>query len=123
MNALGTEVLGLAFLLVSTAATFLMFYQWGFPYDRPRKTPEPSSVLAQYRAAHPGLSLPDNLSLYDVGDDPAALDLPGRIARPHGGPSGLGHLHRRQSDNQNQHRALVQIPRKIAGPHAGDRAF
>ena len=33
MNALGTEVLGLAFLLVGTAATFLMFYQWGFPYD------------------------------------------------------------------------------------------
>ena len=34
MNALGTEVLGIAFLLVGTAATFLMFYQWGFPYDK-----------------------------------------------------------------------------------------
>ena len=34
MNALGTEVLGIAFLLVGTAATFLMFYQWGFSYDK-----------------------------------------------------------------------------------------
>jgi hypothetical protein len=34
LNALGTVVLGIAFLLVGTAATFLMFYQWGFPYDK-----------------------------------------------------------------------------------------
>ena len=34
LNALGTEVLGIAFLLVGTAATFLMFYQWGFSYDK-----------------------------------------------------------------------------------------
>jgi len=34
MNPPGTEFLGLAFLLVATAATFLMFYQWGFPYDK-----------------------------------------------------------------------------------------
>lgn len=34
MNAPSTEVLGIAFLLVGTAATFLMFYQWGFPYDK-----------------------------------------------------------------------------------------
>ena len=34
LNALGTEVLSIALLLVGTAATFLMFYQWGFPYDK-----------------------------------------------------------------------------------------
>ena len=33
MSSLGTEILGAIFLLVGTAATFLMFYQWGFPYD------------------------------------------------------------------------------------------
>ena len=33
MSSLGTEILGGIFLLVGTAATFLMFYQWGFPYD------------------------------------------------------------------------------------------
>ena len=31
MSSLGTEILGAIFLLVGTAATFLMFYQWGFP--------------------------------------------------------------------------------------------
>jgi len=34
LNALGTEVLGITFLLIGTVATFLMFYQWGFPYDK-----------------------------------------------------------------------------------------
>ena len=34
LNALGTEVLGINFLLIGTAATFLMFYQWGLPYDK-----------------------------------------------------------------------------------------
>ena len=33
MSSLGTEILGVIFLLLGTAATFLMFYQWGFPYD------------------------------------------------------------------------------------------
>ena len=45
MNLPGTEVLGLAFLLVATAATFLMFYQWGFPYDKVKDQSQAPSWL------------------------------------------------------------------------------
>jgi hypothetical protein len=38
MNALTNTVLGLAFL-VGMAATFMMYYRWGFPFDQENSRP------------------------------------------------------------------------------------
>ena len=34
MDTMGNALLGIAFLLTSTGSTFLMFYLWGFPFDK-----------------------------------------------------------------------------------------
>lgn len=34
MNAITSATLGVLFLVLSVAATVLMFYLWGFPFDK-----------------------------------------------------------------------------------------
>jgi hypothetical protein len=34
MNAISNSLLGIAFLGVGAAATFLMYHLWGYPYDK-----------------------------------------------------------------------------------------
>ena len=56
MSSLGTEILGVIFLLVGTAATFLMFYQMGLSL-RCGKSPQSSAPMAQSVAENPRLYL------------------------------------------------------------------
>ena len=69
MKPASTESLGLAFLLVATAATFLMFYQWGFPYDKIKHQSQAPSWLT------PTLSVLGYLYLHDVDNSAPTLDL------------------------------------------------
>jgi len=50
MNALGNALLGLVFLALSIAGTFLMFKLWGYPYDKEKlKSEAPHSLVWLHR--------------------------------------------------------------------------
>jgi len=34
MGTVTNQILAILFVVISTAATFLMFYLWGFPFDK-----------------------------------------------------------------------------------------
>lgn len=51
MSTLTSAILGLAFLGLSFAATFLMYYLWGFPFDKVTRTSAaPKSLMRLHRA-------------------------------------------------------------------------
>ena len=50
MNIVSNAVLGLVFLGLGIAVTFLMFYLWGFPFDKAtRKSEAPKSLMRVHR--------------------------------------------------------------------------
>lgn len=50
MNVIFSASLGLLFLVVGTAAVFLMYYLWGFPFDKATKTSAaPPSLMRLHR--------------------------------------------------------------------------
>jgi mono/diheme cytochrome c family protein len=51
MNPMTNTALGLAFLVVGMAATFLMYYLWGFPFDHDKlKSSAPPRLMLLHRA-------------------------------------------------------------------------
>jgi mono/diheme cytochrome c family protein len=51
LSALTNTVLGLAFLFTGIAATFLMYYLWGFPFDHEKlKSAAPPGLMLLHRA-------------------------------------------------------------------------
>ena len=50
MDTFGNAILGLVFLLLSAASTFLMFYLWGFPFDHEKlKSTAPPRLMLLHR--------------------------------------------------------------------------
>ena len=50
MDAVGNAVLGVVFLAVGTAATFLMYHLWGYPFDHAtNKSSAPPSLMRLHR--------------------------------------------------------------------------
>jgi len=50
MDTLGNAILGLVFLGLSIASTFLMFKLWGYPFDKEKlKSGAPWSLVLLYR--------------------------------------------------------------------------
>src|SRR5438270_764603 len=51
MNVVTSAILGLIFLGLSIASTFLMYYLWGFPFDRAtHKSEAPRGLMRLHRA-------------------------------------------------------------------------
>jgi hypothetical protein len=51
MNTITSAILGLVFLGLSIASTFLMYYLWGFPFDKAtRKSAAPKGLMRLHRA-------------------------------------------------------------------------
>src|SRR5437868_4971831 len=51
MNPVVSASLGVLFLALAFAATFLMYYLWGFPFDKvARRSAAPRSLLLTHRA-------------------------------------------------------------------------
>ena len=50
MDTLGNAILGITFLLLSAAATFLMYRLWGYPFDHEkRKSSAPPRMMLIHR--------------------------------------------------------------------------
>lgn len=50
MNVLSSAILGICFLVLSFAVTFLMYYLWGFPFDKATRTSAaPKSLMRLHR--------------------------------------------------------------------------
>jgi mono/diheme cytochrome c family protein len=50
MDTATNQILAILFVVISTAATFLMFYLWGFPYDKEkRKSEAPPHLMLLHR--------------------------------------------------------------------------
>jgi hypothetical protein len=50
MNIVTSAIMGTVFLLVGSAATFLMYYLWGFPFDKATRTSQaPKTLMRLHR--------------------------------------------------------------------------
>ena len=89
MNTVTSATIGVLFLILSFAATFLMFYLWGFPFEKTTRTstaPKWHADALDYRIclrACLRACLGACLSHHDVADGSSDVAIPGRdMLRP-----------------------------------------
>ena len=50
MGTVTNQILAILFVVISTAATFLMFYLWGFPFDKEKlRSTAPRGLMLLHR--------------------------------------------------------------------------